>query len=117
MLAESEKYAKILTKKCLPGGDRPSTSAANAASSTASASEKSKLLRSLLTRLFKGKQGTLSGPLQQSVDDVEYDDVVAQLLWPPIDGPQPGGLPPAAFKAVVEMIMAWMTDSLYNPQM
>ncbi|KAL7381974.1 hypothetical protein ABVT39_014461 [Epinephelus coioides] len=30
-----------------------------------------------------GKQGTLSGPLQQSVDDVEYDDVMAQLLWPP----------------------------------
>nr|XP_033482604.1 splicing factor U2af large subunit B-like [Epinephelus lanceolatus] len=57
------------------------------------------------------------GPLQQPVDDVDYDDVMALPLWPSVYGPQPGGLPPTAFNEVAAMIMAWMTDSPYNREM
>ncbi|KAL7383593.1 hypothetical protein ABVT39_014098, partial [Epinephelus coioides] len=60
---------------------------------------------------------TQPGPLQQPVDDVDYDDVMALPLWPSVYGPQPGGLPPTAFNTVAAMIMAWMTDSPYNPEM
>ncbi|KAL7381350.1 hypothetical protein ABVT39_004544 [Epinephelus coioides] len=57
------------------------------------------------------------GPLQQPVDDVDYNDVMALPLWPSVYGPQPGGLPPTAFNTVAAMIMAWMTDSPYNREM
>ncbi|KAL7408436.1 hypothetical protein ABVT39_023536 [Epinephelus coioides] len=60
---------------------------------------------------------TQPGPLQQPVDDVDYDDVMALPLWPSVYGPQPGGLPPTAFNTVAAMIMAWMTDSPYNREM
>ncbi|GLD45587.1 uncharacterized protein AKAME5_000008000 [Lates japonicus] len=47
-------------------------------------------------------------PLQEPVED----DVTPLPLWPSPYGLQPGGLPPSAFNAVAEMLMAWLTDSI-----
>ncbi|XP_042249980.1 uncharacterized protein LOC121884932 isoform X2 [Thunnus maccoyii] len=55
--------------------------------------------------------------LQESVDDIQHDDVTVPPLWPGPYGPQPSGLPPSAFNAVAEMVMAWMTHSPYDPEM
>ncbi|XP_026214778.1 uncharacterized protein LOC113161419 [Anabas testudineus] len=49
--------------------------------------------------------------------DLQEDDVMSLPLWPSPYGPQPGGLPHSAYDAAVEMVMGWLTDSPYNPEM
>ncbi|CAK6955147.1 uncharacterized protein LOC121884932 isoform X2 [Scomber scombrus] len=54
---------------------------------------------------------------QEPVGDSQQDDLTAPPAWPSPYGPQPGGLSPSAYNLMAEMVMAWMMDSPYNPEM